>query len=221
MQNNKAQELGYTPIYVYYSDGSSKNNSSDLFDSQNDSYSTEENKNLILSSIENSQFADTATLRPKEDKTESTTADGIDIPVKIDLYSVLSSVLEDEVFESGIINHSEEIFLKEFGEDELGALNAICRLFMDNIANTGRKLNNLIGILHMLSHLDYNKVYPSGQMLAICAINHKNNEVAEYGIKCFENWGEKDGIDKLNSIRFSSLWLQEYANEVVEELKNG
>ena len=217
---NKAQELSKVSFYIYLPDEITNNISSDLSKKENDSYTAEDNKKLILNSIENAQLADTSTWQTKEDKFESSTNEDSGIPVKVDMYSVLSSALEDEIFETGIANNSEKIFLKEFGVDRLGALNTISTLFMDNVAETGRKLNNLIGILHMISHLDYNKVYPIGQMLATCALNNKNNEVAEYGIKCFENWAHEDGIRILSSVNFSCGWVQEYADEIIEELEN-
>ena len=64
-------------------------------------------------------------------------------------------------------------------------------------------------------------MYPHGQMMAMCALNHKNKYVAEYGIKCFENWGHPDGIEKLNAVQFAAAWLQEYAQDVIDELTNG
>lgn len=153
---------------------------------------------------------------------DTTTATNKDVyvPVKLDLYSVLISQFENEVFETGIVNESEKIFMEEYYSDNIGALNTLIKVFMDNFGKTGRQLNNLVGALHIISHISYQEVYPLGQAIAINAIGHSNNEIAEYGIKCFENWDNKDGIEKLSAIKFSSSWLQEYANDVIDELKN-
>jgi hypothetical protein len=47
--------------------------------------------------------------------------------------------------------------------------------------------------LHIISHISYQEVYPLGQTIAVSAIGHSNHEIAEYGIKSFENWDDKDG----------------------------
>jgi len=110
-------------------------------------------------------------------------------------------------------------FRKLFLRNKMDTMNGISKIFVDSYSSDGRKINNLIGILHLLSHATYLEVYPFGQMLAIMAISHKNNEVAEFGIKCFENWENADGIEKLEAIKFSTHLLQLYANEVINDLR--
>lgn len=142
------------------------------------------------------------------------------ITVKHDLYSILSAFFENEVFETGIINASEKYFLNEFQNDVVSALNTLNLLFWDNFHSNGRKINNLIGILHTISHIDYSSIYPLGVAMAVSALNHKNQEVSEFGIKCFENWNHPDGVQKLNSVNYASEWLRDYANSVIEDLQN-
>lgn len=142
------------------------------------------------------------------------------IPVEVEAMTVLASMLENEEFETGVSNPSEKYFRKLLDNDTIASMNSLSTLFMSNYSTEGRKVNILIGILHILSHLDYLRVYPLGQMMAICALSHKSKYVSEYGIKCFENWGHPDGIQKLNAIHFATTWLQEYAQDVIDELSN-
>ena len=142
------------------------------------------------------------------------------VAVKHDLYSILSAFFENEVFETGIINASEKYFLNELQKDIVSALNTLHLLFWDNFCSNGRKINNLIGILHTISHIDYLSIYPLGVAMAVSALNHKNQEVAEFGIKCFENWNHPDGIQKLNNVNYASEWLRDYANSVIEDLQD-
>lgn len=153
------------------------------------------------------------------ESTSSVTRNNVGITIKHDLYSILSACFENEIFETGIVNQSEKYFLNEFKKDALGSLNTLQLLFWNNFSLYGRKTNNLTGILHTISHMDYEAIYPIGVSMAISALNHKNNEVAEYAIKCFENWNHVDGISKLESVKFSSKWLEDYAVEVIAELK--
>ena len=128
--------------------------------------------------------------------------------------------MKEEIYENGVPSTSEIFFQTVYEKDRLVALNSISRLFMDNFNPDLRGTQYLIGVLHIISHFDYEAVYPIGQMIAISSISFANSvEVQEYGVKCFENWEHKDGINKLKAISFSAKWLQEYANEVIEELE--
>lgn len=143
------------------------------------------------------------------------------VPLEVETMTILASMLEDEAFDTGVSNASEKYFKKLLCENKVSAMNGISTLFMNNYSVQGRKINILIGVLHILSHFEYALVYPQGQMIAICALTHSNREVEEFGIKCFEDWGHKDGIEKLKSVKFNSEWLQDYAEEVISELSVG
>jgi len=141
--------------------------------------------------------------------------------INYELQTVLSSMLESETFENGIANQSEYFFKKLFNEDRDAAINGISTLFYSNFELDGRKVSNVVGILHIISHMEYKEIYPIGQVLALAALIHDNDEVNEFAIKCFENWGNADAIAKLEAVKFSKEWLQGYANDVINELKEG
>lgn len=143
------------------------------------------------------------------------------IPIRDGDIQHLKALLEDEVCESGIENPSEVFFRKLFENNPLEALNAISTVYMDNYDVDTKKVSVAVSILHLISHLEYNQVYPTGQMMALTAIQHKDKELAEYGIKCYENWGNSDGIVKLKAVRFATDWLQEYADQVIADLNEG
>lgn len=143
------------------------------------------------------------------------------IPVEVETMTILSSMISCEDFETGISNPSEKYFEDLLKKDRLSALNGISSLFLNNYTPQTTKARILVGLLHIVSHFDYESVYPAGQMMALCALSHVNREVAEYGIKCYENWGNRDGIEKLQAVCFSTPWLKEYADEVIEQLNEG
>ncbi len=147
--------------------------------------------------------------------------ENIIIPVKTEVTTVLASMFQSEDFETGVTNPSEKYFHELMKDEQMSLFNALQFLFLNNFSLDGRKIKVLIGILHIISHMRYEEVYPLGQSMAIMALTHSNNEVAEFGVKCFENWAHPDGIEKLNAVRFSTQWLQEYANEVIAELSEG
>lgn len=139
--------------------------------------------------------------------------------VSINDFTHFISLLRNETFESGISNPSENYFISILEKDRLAALNCISNLFLENYNLKGDCISILLGILHLLSHLNYWEIYPIGQMIAMNALSHKNNEVAEFGIKCFENWGEKRSIGILKTIQYKQDWLQDYANMVIKSLE--
>ena len=146
---------------------------------------------------------------------------GSNIPIRPKDIQRLSALLENEIYENGIRNPSEIFFCELLKGNRLEALNAISVIFLSNYSTNTKKVGIAVGILHMLSHLYYEQVYPTGQFLALSAISHRDIELAEYGIKCFENWGNIDGIEKLKAVHFPTGWLQEYANQVICDLSEG
>jgi hypothetical protein len=131
-------------------------------------------------------------------------------------YIRLKAMLQEEITESGITNPSEEIVESLYFEDKQKANILLNKLFLENFHD----LHIIIGVLHIISHFDYDFVSPEGPTMAIAALNHKNVEVREYGVKCFENWQHKDGIRILEQIKANERWLQNYINLVIRDLKN-
>lgn len=93
----------------------------------------------------------------------------------------------------GVINH---IFLKTMGQKALQLL-----------------------LLKAVSGIEYHLVHPHGQVQAMAALVIKDFEVAEAGIRAFENWGHKDGIVILENSKMSASWLDEYRLNTISYLK--
>lgn len=138
-----------------------------------------------------------------------------------DVVSTLKSMMNEEIYESGVCAPSESYFRSEFEKNKLISLNSLNCLYIDNYSVNGneRNIHYLVGCLHLISHMNYYEVYPIGQSMALNAINYKGSaEVQEYGIKCFEDWECPDGAIKLSAVIFPNKWLQDDANEVIKEL---
>jgi hypothetical protein len=139
-----------------------------------------------------------------------------DTVVGIKQYIRLKTMLQEEVTESGIVNPSEKIVESLYSEDKRKTNILLNELFLENF-NVPRIT---VGILHIISHFDYDLVSPEGPTMAIAALTHKDVEVREYGVKCFENWQHKEGIRILEQIKANERWLQNYINLVIHDLKN-
>ena len=86
---------------------------------------------------------------------------------------------------------------------------------MDSINN----VNLVVGILHIISHFDYEKVYPQGPTIALAALNINNPEIKECAVMAYENWSHVDSLSILKAIKVSETWLQEYINQVIKDIE--
>jgi len=119
-------------------------------------------------------------------------------------------------FEYGYISLAEEYFeelIKKYNpESVMGWLNGI---FLKYFENT----KIIIGLLHIIAHLDYKIVYPQGQTMAIAALSYNNIEVRECGIRAFEKWGNMESLKILKNLRCEEKWLSNYVQQIVYDLE--
>lgn len=128
---------------------------------------------------------------------------------------IFINLAKDDVAESGVAGNSEIYFSKLMEKDRTFALGMINDAFL-------RYINDeyiIVNILHTISHFDYEDVYPEAQTMALIAISNKNVCVQEFAIKCYENWQSKEAIHILESTQYTRDWLSEYANDVIDDLK--
>lgn len=69
-------------------------------------------------------------------------------------------------------------------------------------------------IMIVLSQLPYKYLGSWACLLAVAATRNKYMDVNEIGIRCFENWEDKEACTFLKQCSFSESWLQDYADEV-------
>lgn len=71
-------------------------------------------------------------------------------------------------------------------------------------------------IIVVLSQLEYDELDTWAPILAVAATRSPHMDVQEIGIRCFENWEDKNACDFLRNLSFSEKWLQDYADEVIK-----
>lgn len=127
------------------------------------------------------------------------------------------TLLMKDNFEDGFTSNSEKYFkeLLEYSKDQ--SLSIINEVFLKAIKENETRV--ISGILQIVAHCDYNRVYPVGQTLALAAINIPNNEIKENAIMVYDYWDDKDAIGILEGIKCDSEWLDSYRLEVIEDLK--
>lgn len=126
----------------------------------------------------------------------------------------LNLILEDD-FEYGYSSQSETFVKKLFNINTLITKEWLNTIFIDYFNDT----RIIIGLLHIISHLNYYKIYPQGQTMAIAALSHTSSQVIECGIRVFENWGTSDSLKLLKNVQCRDMWLQEYVEQVILDLE--
>jgi hypothetical protein len=127
----------------------------------------------------------------------------------------LLRIIREQDFEYGF-DSPADLFVRELLRQNLTVtkewLNSI---FIDYFDDT----RILIGLLQIISHIDYLEICPEGATMALAALSHVNPEVRECGIRAFENWGTVESLKVLRNVKCQEKWLQEYVQQVILDLE--
>lgn len=132
----------------------------------------------------------------------------------------LLRLLKEQDFEYGVDTPADELVRECFKENESVTKEWLNQLFVESID----QYPVLIGILRVLSHFEYEEIFPQGPTIALAALVNSNAEVRECGIRAFENWGTIESLEVLKNTQCEEDWLKEYLQQVIidleEELEN-
>ena len=167
---------------------------------------------------ESTEFTETKSVMPNQSETSNNPNSTIKRDISQDLRTKkILSIMKYENYISGESAASEEYVESLIKTDGMApTLNWLMELYLYTYDDP----HTLIGILHMLSHFDYESVSPQGPIMALALLQHKSQSVREFAIKAFENWGSKDAVDYLKQIKCDQSWLQQYLDGVIEDLEN-
>lgn len=127
----------------------------------------------------------------------------------------LISLIRGDHFEYGCSSYSE-IFVEELLKHQpIITMQLLNEIMLEYFSQT----KIVVGILHILSHLDYETVYPQGQTMAGMALSHQSVEVREMAVKAFENWGNAHSVIFLKSVRIEEKWLSDYVSQLISDLE--
>lgn len=130
----------------------------------------------------------------------------------------ISSDLENTQLESGIFSSVLEFFENFVIRNIDYARKIIQDIFYDAIQqNRHRVAYNMMVIL---SELSYSLLGVWASIMAEAALKTPYDDIAEVGIRCFENWEDKEACKRLKNFNFKHDWLKEYAEEVCLYVEN-
>lgn len=130
----------------------------------------------------------------------------------------LNQLLRDDIPEDGVSGQSEVYIRSLLRENPLETRHLL--QILGFICFSDENTNVFINLLNALSHLKQSDIFPEGQFIALGALLHEDDEVKEYGVKCFENWRSKENIPLLSRIETSHQWLQDYIADVISDLRS-
>ncbi len=77
----------------------------------------------------------------------------------------------------------------------------------------------LSAILRVIAHFDYRQMEPQGMTMAAACAAHKDTDVRECCVRCFESWKAPETLSILRNISFSQDWLNDYLVGVISDLE--
>lgn len=129
---------------------------------------------------------------------------------------LLNSIITDE-FIDGEVSRTEQLIKDLFSQNKEAVMSALMDIYLSYFSKDDTHI--LKGVLEMLSVLPYDDVKPSGQVMALGVMRHKNKYVVKKGIQLYERWNSKEGIDIIKSLHFEETRFQKYAEQVIEYLE--
>ena len=136
--------------------------------------------------------------------------------LRINITPQFISLIREEDFEFGFVSRSEELIKEQFQINALATRNWLNEIFLKYFDDD----YILIGLMRIISRFEESQIFPQGQTIALASLSHSNDEIKELGIRAFEKWCSRESINILKKLNFNSTWLQEYTNEVINDLED-
>lgn len=125
-------------------------------------------------------------------------------------------LLRDEEFEFGCQTESEEVISEQLRINALATRNWLNQLFVTHFHDPAI----VAGILRLIGRFSEFDIFPQGYTMALSALNHKNKEIQELGIRAFEEWGSAGSLYVLKQLNSDTKWIQDYIDEVIADLES-
>ena len=74
-------------------------------------------------------------------------------------------------------------------------------------------------LVHALSHIDYELIYPQGPMMAMAMFSSRDKRVLGFAVKAFSNWNSKDSLKYITNYHPSEKWAEKKLDRVIEYIE--
>lgn len=134
--------------------------------------------------------------------------------LNVELSKKLLHLLREQEFEYGFNSPADEMVQKCLKENQVVTKQWLNQLFISNFSDP----TVTVGLLRVISHLDYEQIAPQGPTMALAALSNRNSEIQECGIRAFENWVHPESLRILKEVHCHESWLEDYLKQVIVDL---
>ena len=127
----------------------------------------------------------------------------------------LLKLIQENELDYGYRSQAEDFVREGIDKYDVFAKCWINDFFLNNFDNS----HIASSVLRIISHFNYEEIYPEGVTMAVAATRHCNIEVQDCGIRCFENWESPANLPLLKNLTFTETWLSDYLSNVIRDLE--
>lgn len=147
----------------------------------------------------------------------------------MDKQSLINVIMNDNSYEPGFVSTTDFVVKAMFKENEFLARAIILEIFNDIVCpkchafyDESFEWKLFLGLVHVVSRLDYDVIGTIGLSIATVAISKKQDEIKEAGIMAFENWSNVISLTILKTmIPQQTTWLNDYLKGVIKDIQDG
>ena len=129
----------------------------------------------------------------------------------------IKSLLKNDIYEPGTVTELQIYVEKQLKKNKEKTQSILQSIYLENFEHTSLFVN----LLQVISQIEYKMIEPAGPIMALAATRHKDCEVREYGLRCYENWEDAACLPVLKSLYFEEKWLQNYLDMLIADFEEG
>lgn len=74
-------------------------------------------------------------------------------------------------------------------------------------------------LIHALSHLEYELIYPQGPMMAMAMFGSTDKRVVGFAVKAFSNWNSKDSVKYIEHFKPRWKWAERELDRIINYIR--
>lgn len=153
-----------------------------------------------------------------EQQTSISTAEALN---KIELENkryerLILSLINTDKYESGYLSKIEKYMSENCTVSNISIIKQVAlKILYDHLDDS----HVIEGILKLLSCCEYDELYPEGPSCCLMLFTNENLTIRNKAIQLFEQWGSKESVKQLETIKCSPDWIQKQLNDVISYLR--
>lgn len=133
----------------------------------------------------------------------------------VDEKNYIENLLKNDMYEPGVVSEVQKYAEERLRCEKEKTQSILQSIYLENYDHTSVFVN----LLQVISQIEYSLIEPAGPIMALAATRHKDCEVREFGLRCYENWEDLKCIPILKNLHFEEEWLQNYLDMLIADLE--